>query len=56
MLSGFHPFGTQYNRNALKFIAEDRWTPTNQNIYARYPRLTKIDHQNNTVGSTYWFA
>lgn len=54
MLSGFHPFGTQYNRNALKFIAEDRWTPTNQNIYARYPRLTKIDHQNNTVGSTYW--
>ncbi len=54
MMSGFHPFGTQYNRNVLSFIAEDYWSPDNQNIYAAYPRLTKIDHPNNTAGSDFW--
>lgn len=54
MMEGFHPFGTQYNRNVLQFIADDRWSPTNQNIHAAYPRLTKLDHRNNTVRSTYW--
>ena len=54
MMSGFHPFGTSINRGVLKFIAEDRWNPENQNIYAKYPRLTKQDHGNNTVASDYW--
>ncbi|WP_172915174.1 SusC/RagA family TonB-linked outer membrane protein [Capnocytophaga canimorsus] len=54
MMSGFHPFGTQSRRNVLKFVAEDYWTPENQNIYAAYPRLTHDDHENNTVASTYW--
>ncbi len=54
MMSGFHPFGTSVNRGVLKFIAEDRWDPQNQNIYAKYPRLTKQDHGNNTVASDYW--
>ena len=54
MLSGFHPFGTQYNRNVLQFIADDRWSPENPNIYAAYPRLTKRDMPNNTEASSYW--
>ncbi len=54
MMENFHPFGTQYNRNVLKFIADDYWSSTNQNIYAKYPRLTKLDHKNNTEHSTFW--
>lgn len=54
MIGGFHPFGTQYNRNVLQFIADDHWSPDNQNIYAKYPRLTKIDMPNNTQNSSYW--
>ena len=54
MLSGFHPFGTQYNRNVLQFIADDHWSPDNPNIYAAYPRLTKRDMPNNTRASSYW--
>ena len=54
MVSGIHPFGTQNNRNVLKFIADNHWSPTNQDINATYPRLTKLDHANNTVASTYW--
>ena len=54
MLGGFHPFGTQYNRNVLQFIADNRWSPTNQDIYAQYPRLTKMDMPNNTRNSSYW--
>ncbi len=54
MMEKFHPFGTQYNRNVLQFIADDYWSATNQNIYAKYPRLTKLDHKNNTEHSTYW--
>lgn len=54
MLSGFHPFGTQYNRNVLQFVADNRWTPDDPNIYASYPRLTKRDVRNNTVNSSYW--
>lgn len=54
MISGIQPFGTQSNRNVLKFIADDHWSPINQNINAGYPRLTKLDHGNNTTNSTYW--
>ena len=54
MMSGFHPFGTQNSRNVLKFIADDYYSPDNQNIYAAYPRLTKVNHGNNTAGSDFW--
>jgi hypothetical protein len=54
MMSGFHPFGTQYNRNVLQFIADDRWTDNNQNIYAAYPRLTKFNSDHNSRNSDYW--
>ncbi|TKG89862.1 SusC/RagA family TonB-linked outer membrane protein [Puteibacter caeruleilacunae] len=54
MMSGFHPFGTQNSRNVLDFIAKDYWSPNNQNIYAKYPRLTKISHSNNTTASDFW--
>lgn len=50
----FAPFGKDINRNVLKFIEEDHWSSDNQNIYAAYPRLTKQNHGNNTVGSSYW--
>lgn len=54
MMSGFHPFGTQYNRNVLKFVADDYWSPTNQNPHAKYPRLTKDENNHNTANSTFW--
>ncbi len=54
MMSGFHPFGAQYNRNVLDYVAADYWTDTNQNINAGYPRLTKDENFNNTQPSTYW--
>lgn len=54
MMSNFHPFGKYNNRNVLKFIAKDYWNSNSQNIYAAYPRLTKLDHDNNTVASNYW--
>ncbi len=53
-ISGFHPFGTSDNRNVLKFIADDYWNEETQNIYAKYPRLSKLDHPNNTANSSYW--
>lgn len=54
MMSGFHPFGTQYNRNVLAFVAEDRWSPTNQNVDAAYPRLTKFENNHNSRSSDFW--
>lgn len=57
MMSGFHPFGIdagRYNRNVLMFIADDHWSPDNQNIYASYPRLTQREQLNNTANSSYW--
>lgn len=53
-ISGFHPFGSDMNRNVLKFIADDYWSVDNQNIYAKYPRLTQLNHANNTANSDYW--
>ena len=53
-MSGFHPFGTSDSRNVLKFVADDYWSENNQNIYAKYPRLSKQEHANNTVNSNYW--
>lgn len=54
MMSGFHPFGAQYNRNVMTFIDEDHWTPTNQNIHAKYPRLTKYENNHNNKASDFW--
>jgi TonB-linked SusC/RagA family outer membrane protein len=55
MMSDFHPFGNvNYNRNVLKYVADDRWSPTNQNIDAAYPRLTIEDSANNSKGSSFW--
>lgn len=54
MISGFHPFGNYTNRNVMQFIADDYWSVDNQNIYARYPRLTQLPNDNNTVASSYW--
>jgi TonB-linked SusC/RagA family outer membrane protein len=54
VMSGFHPFGTQYNRNVLQWIADDYWSSNNQNIYASYPRLTKFDNPHNTTASDFW--
>lgn len=54
MMRDFHPFGTQANRNVLKFVANDYWSDTNQNPYAQYPRLTKYNNDHNTKNSTYW--
>ncbi|WP_430810725.1 MULTISPECIES: SusC/RagA family TonB-linked outer membrane protein [unclassified Carboxylicivirga] len=53
-INGFHPFGTSQIRNVLSFIEEDYWTEDNQNIYAAYPRLSKMDHPNNTQNSSFW--
>lgn len=55
MMSGIQPFGsTGYNRNVQKYIADNRWSPTSQNVAAAYPRLTTESSANNTSGSTYW--
>lgn len=53
-ISGFHPFGTSEVRNVLQVIADDHWSPTNPDIYASYPRLSKLDNPNNTANSSFW--
>ncbi|PTN07724.1 TonB-dependent receptor [Mangrovibacterium marinum] len=53
-INGFHPFGTSSIRNVLSFIADDYWSVEDQNVYAAYPRLSKLDHPNNTANSSYW--
>lgn len=54
VVGDIHAFGTDGLRNVQKFIANDYWSESNQNIYAGYPRLSKQYNQNNTVASTYW--
>ena len=55
-MSGFHPFGMNMNhkRNVMQFVADDYWSESDQNIYARYPRLSISEYGNNTAASTYW--
>ena len=54
-MSDLQPFGSgASNRNVQKFIAEQRWSPDNQDIQATYPRLTIETHANNAAQSTYW--
>ena len=54
VLSDIQPFGTSYRRGVLKFVADNRWSPNNQNPTAKYPRLTDTYNNNNTAASTYW--
>lgn len=54
VMSNFHPFGTNWTRNVLQFIADDYWSESNQDINAGYPRLSIADNANNTAASTYW--
>lgn len=52
---GIHPFGTDISRNVQQYIADNYWSEgSNPDIHAEYPRLSKEDNPNNTVGSTYW--
>ncbi|WP_227740334.1 TonB-dependent receptor [Salegentibacter sp. BLCTC] len=53
-VSGFHPFGSQGLRNVLQWVADDHYSPTNPDIYAAYPKLSKLDNGNNTANSSYW--
>ena len=57
MMSGFHPFVGNSNtarRGVLDFVAENCWTTTNPNEFAKYPRLTSKDNLNNNQNSSYW--
>lgn len=49
-----HPFGDNSLRNVLSWIADERWSPDNQNTNATYPRLSRKTNANNTKLSTYW--
>ena len=53
-MSDFHPFGDNSLRNVLQFINDDHWSDENQNIHAKYPRLTRKTNKNNTQTSDYW--
>lgn len=54
-MSNLQPFGKIIeNKNVQTFIAEDRWSPDNQNILAAYPRLTIDPIANNSAQSTFW--
>jgi hypothetical protein len=54
MMSGFHPFGSTTLYGLAKFIAEDRWTEENQNVNAKYPRLTIENNTNTDRASSFW--
>jgi hypothetical protein len=53
-INNFHPFGSFTNRNVLQFIADDHYSESNPDIYAAYPKLSKLDNGNNTQNSSYW--
>ena len=53
-MSNLQPFGEGFVRNLQTFIAENHWSPDNQNIHAPYPRLTAIENKNNSQTSLYW--
>lgn len=50
----FAPFGTQYHRNVMQFIADDYWSEANPNTHAAYPRLTVDANSHNNQSSSYW--
>lgn len=53
-INGFHPFGNNSLRNVLQWVADDRWSPDNQDSNAKYPRLSRASNDNNTKTSDYW--
>jgi TonB-linked SusC/RagA family outer membrane protein len=53
-INNFHPFGSQGARGVLQFIADDHYSDKNPDIYASYPKLSKLDNNNNTENSTFW--
>lgn len=53
-VNNISPFGTNARDNVLQWIADSHWSPSNQDVTAAHPRLTKNDHANNTVVSSYW--
>ena len=54
-MSNLQPFGKiTENKNVQTFIANDHWSPDNQNIFAAYPRLTIDPIANNSAQSTFW--
>lgn len=54
MMSNFVPFGSQERRNVLQWIADDYWSRDNQNIHARYPRLTQENNNHSMAASSFW--
>jgi len=54
MMSDFHPFTTEFERNVQSFIADDYWSLTNQNPQATYPRITEEYSFNNNMPSSWW--
>ena len=56
--NGIMPFNGDGGRGNLYAVATDRWTEENNNLDARYPRLTYgsagIAQSNNTQTSTFW--
>lgn len=54
IMNGFHPFGAQSQKQILQFIDDDYWSETNQNPFAKYPRLSIVESVNNTANSTFW--
>jgi len=53
-ITGFHPFGSSEIRNVLEFIDESHWSRDNPDVFANYPRLSKLNNPNNTSASSYW--
>jgi len=56
-MNGIVPFnrgGGMNQCNLYQFIADDHWSPSNQNLHALYPRLSEINNQNNEQNSSWW--
>ncbi|MVZ60645.1 SusC/RagA family TonB-linked outer membrane protein [Sphingobacterium humi] len=56
MMSNMHPFAStgQFGFGITQYIADDHWSEENQNIDAKYPRLTSTWNENNVQASDYW--
>ncbi|WP_346236888.1 TonB-dependent receptor [Niabella insulamsoli] len=52
---GVAPFGNRFSPNSvLQVWADSYWSEENQDIYARWPRLSQTPTANNTQNSTFW--
>lgn len=54
LMSGFHPFGTNVVRGVPQFVADNRWSESNPDINAQYPRLSVKNNSNNEYTSSFW--